>query len=363
MRLLGDPHQLAAVEAGGVLRLIARAGGAVELDQLHRFRTAGEADASLALRDGEDNRTAFDWYRGKGRIVAGNYEAMCDAVFEAWAKDLRKGRTSLMTAADTATVTALNLRAQAWHIEAGTIDTRHTTAARRAERAHRRHHRHPPQPPPHDRARRPRLRQERRHLDHHRDPARRRRRGPPHQHRGRIRLPAPYVAAQCELGYASTIHRAQGMTVDTSHALASARSQREGVYVQLTRGARTNRLYLAIEDGDRLDDVLASIAARRRTQLSATETIAALQHDISAPASCPPSSPTSPNARPQPALTGQLEDALGADRAAWFLAADAYRPDPRAARRRTRPASTFPDSWHAPFPGAVSPTPTTPPRC
>ncbi|MCZ1011971.1 relaxase domain-containing protein [Streptomyces lydicus] len=325
VRLLGDPHQLAAVEAGGVLRLIARAGGAVELDQLHRFRTAGEADASLALRDGEDNRTAFDWYRGKGRIVAGNYEAMCDAVFEAWAKDLRKGRTSLMTAADTATVTALNLRAQAWHIEAGTIDTRHTTALRAGQSAHTgdiivtRLNR-----------RRMTVRGGRdfvkngdtwtiteilpdgdvvvRHT----------------QHRGRIRLPAPYVAAQCELGYASTIHRAQGMTVDTSHALASARSQREGVYVQLTRGARTNRLYLAIEDGDRLDDVLASIAARRRTQLSATETIAALQHDISAPGQLSAEFADVAERATTARLTGQLEDALGADRAAWFLAADAY---------------------------------------
>ncbi|MEI5011955.1 helicase C-terminal domain-containing protein [Streptomyces sp. PmtA] len=85
------------------------------------------------------------------------------------------------------------------------------------------------------------------------------------------------------LGYASTIHRAQGMTVDTSHAIASARSTREGVYVQLTRGARTNRLYVALEDGDRLDDVLAAIAARRRAQMSATESITALQREISAP--------------------------------------------------------------------------------
>ncbi|MFE5406089.1 AAA family ATPase [Streptomyces sp. NPDC056580] len=35
VRLLGDPHPFAAVEAGGALRLISRAGPAVELDQLH----------------------------------------------------------------------------------------------------------------------------------------------------------------------------------------------------------------------------------------------------------------------------------------------------------------------------------------
>ncbi|MEU5241680.1 MobF family relaxase [Streptomyces lydicus] len=325
VRLLGDPHQLAAVEAGGALRLIARAGGAVELDQLHRFRVPGEADASLVLRDGDDPHAAFTWYRDKGRVVAGNYDAMCDAVFEAWANDLGKGLTSLMTAADTQTVTALNLRAQAWHIAAGNVDTRHTAALRAGQRAHvgdtivTRLNR-----------RRMTLRGGRdfvkngdtwtitavlpdgdvvvRHT----------------HHRGRIRLPADYVANQCELGYASTIHRSQGMTVDTSHALASARSNREGVYVQLTRGARTNRLYVAIEDGDRLDDVLASIAARRRAQLSATETIAALQREISAPGQLSAEFADVAERATTARLTGLLEHALGADRAAWFLAADAY---------------------------------------
>lgn len=81
VRLLGDIRQLAAVEAGRVLRLIARAGGAVGLDRLHCFCTPGQADASLPLRDGDDNRAVFDRYRAKGRIVAGTYETMWDAVF------------------------------------------------------------------------------------------------------------------------------------------------------------------------------------------------------------------------------------------------------------------------------------------
>lgn len=325
VRLLGDPHQLAAVEAGGALRLIAQAGGAVELDQLHRFRVPGEADASLVLRDGQDNRAAFDWYRSKGRIVAGSYEAMCDMVFKAWANDLDQGRTSLMTAADTATVTALNLRAQAWHIQAGNVDTRQEAALRAGQRAHvgdvivTRLNR-----------RRMTVRGGKdfvkngdtwtitkilpggdvvvRHT----------------QHRGRIRLPAAYMAAQCELGYASTIHRSQGMTVDTSHALASARSNREGVYVQLTRGARTNRLYVTVEDGDHLDDVLTSIAARRRAQLSATESITALQQEISAPGQLSAQFADVAERATTARLTGVIEHALGADRAAWFMAADAY---------------------------------------
>ncbi|MFJ5817336.1 MobF family relaxase [Streptomyces sp. NPDC093108] len=325
VRLLGDPHQLAAVEAGGALRLISQAGAAVELDQLHRFRVAGEADASLVLRDGEDHRAAFDWYRDKGRIVAGNYDAMCDMVFAAWAKDLGKGLTSLMTAADTATVTELNLRAQAWHIEAGTLDTSRSAALRAGQHAHlgdvivtRLNRRRMTVRGGRDFVKNGDTWQIQKILPGGDVVVRHT------QHRGRIRLPADYMAAQCELGYASTIHRAQGMTVDTSHALASARSNREGVYVQLTRGARTNRLYVAIEDGDRLDDVLASIAARRRAQLSATESIAALQQEIAAPGQLSAEFADVAERATTARLTGLIEHALGTDRAAMFMAADAY---------------------------------------
>ncbi|MFE7779440.1 C-terminal helicase domain-containing protein, partial [Streptomyces sp. NPDC057445] len=134
----------------------------------------------------------------------------------------------------------------------------------------------------------------------------------------------------CELGYASTIHRAQGMTVDTSHALASPRSDREGVYVQLTRGKRTNRLYVAIEDGDRLDDVLAAIAARRRTQLSATESITALHQELSAPGQLAAEFADVAERATTARLTGVLEHTLGLEGAAAFLAADAYRALMRA---------------------------------
>ncbi|MFJ3575923.1 MobF family relaxase [Streptomyces rubiginosohelvolus] len=325
VRLLGDPQQLAAVEAGGALRLIARAGGAVELDQLHRFRVPGEADASLILRDGTDHRAAFAWYRDKDRIVAGTYDAMCDMVFAAWSKDQGKGLTSLMTAADTASVTALNVRAQAWHIAAGTLDTRTWAALRAGQRAHV------------GDTIVTRLNRRRMTVRGGRDFVKNGDTWTVQQilpdgdmvvrhthHRGRIRLPAPYVSAQCELGYASTIHRAQGMTVDTSHALASARSNREGVYVQLTRGARTNRLYVAIEDGDHLDDVLASIAARRRAQLSATESITMLQRETAAPGQLSAEYADVAERATTARLTGLLEHSLGADRAAWFMAADAY---------------------------------------
>lgn len=67
VRLLGDPQQLAAVEAGGALRLIDERVGAVRLEQVHRFTDPDEAAASLRLRTGEAG--ADDFYLERGRVA------------------------------------------------------------------------------------------------------------------------------------------------------------------------------------------------------------------------------------------------------------------------------------------------------
>src|SRR5665811_1206700 len=61
---------------------------------------------------------------------------------------------------------------------------------------------------------------------------------------GRATLPAGYVREHVELGYATTAHRAQGRTVDTSHAFVAATTLREPLYVMATRGRESNRLYV-----------------------------------------------------------------------------------------------------------------------
>ncbi|WP_158252101.1 helicase C-terminal domain-containing protein, partial [Cryobacterium sp. M23] len=80
-----------------------------------------------------------------------------------------------------------------------------------------------------------------------------------------------------ELGYASTIHRAQGMTADTAHVLADSSTSRELVYVGMTRGKEANHLYVETEDAQPMSDVLATIAGHSDGMLSATETIRAEQ--------------------------------------------------------------------------------------
>ena len=51
-------------------------------------------------------------------------------------------------------------------------------------------------------------------------------------------------AQHVELAYAATAHRAQGRTVDTAHAMVSATTTREVLYVSATRGREANLLYV-----------------------------------------------------------------------------------------------------------------------
>src|SRR5690606_14910354 len=56
-----------------------------------------------------------------------------------------------------------------------------------------------------------------------------------HLHADRtITLPADYVAQHVELAYATTVTRAQGMTVDTGHALMTPGMSRQQAYPALT---------------------------------------------------------------------------------------------------------------------------------
>jgi hypothetical protein len=67
--------------------------------------------------------------------------------------------------------------------------------------------------------------------------------------RGRVTLPAAYVAEHVELGYAITAHRAQGATVDTAHLVVHSSSMtREAFYVAMTRGRLSNVAYVATDE-------------------------------------------------------------------------------------------------------------------
>ena len=106
-----------------------------------------------------------------------------------------------------------------------------------------------------------------------------------HTRNGRtVTLPADYVQASVELGYASTMHTAQGVTADTMHGIVTGEESRQQLYTMLTRGRSANHVYLSVVgDGDphaviNLDNVhprsatelLEQVLARDATPQSAT---------------------------------------------------------------------------------------------
>jgi hypothetical protein len=66
-----------------------------------------------------------------------------------------------------------------------------------------------------------------------------------------VRLPNNYVRTSTGLGYATTIHAAQGVSADTMHGLVTGQESRQQLYTMLTRGRTANHLYLqVVGDGD-----------------------------------------------------------------------------------------------------------------
>jgi hypothetical protein len=66
-----------------------------------------------------------------------------------------------------------------------------------------------------------------------------------------VRLPPDYVRTSTGLGYATTIHSAQGVSADTMHGLLTGQESRQQLYTMLTRGRHANHLYLqVVGDGD-----------------------------------------------------------------------------------------------------------------
>ena len=59
--------------------------------------------------------------------------------------------------------------------------------------------------------------------------------------RGQVTLPPDYVAEHVALGYALTVHKAQGQTVDQAIVLVDEQMTAEQLYVAMSRGREENR--------------------------------------------------------------------------------------------------------------------------
>jgi hypothetical protein len=248
VRLIGDDQQLAAIGAGGVLRDIQASHGAVRLTELHRFADPAEAAASLALRGGRPEAVGF--YLDRQRVHIGDLATITQNLFDAWRADHNDGLDSIMLAPTRDLVAELNRLARAHRLaaaptagpEVGLADGNRASAGeliitRRNDRRLRTSasdwvkngDRWTVLTADHDgglRAQHPRT--------------------------GRtIQLSTSYVRDFVELGYATTIHTAQGITADTMHGLITGNQSRQLLYTMCTRGRLNNHIYLQlVGDGD-----------------------------------------------------------------------------------------------------------------
>ncbi|WP_052493337.1 MobF family relaxase [Rhodococcus sp. MEB064] len=286
VRLIGDDQQLASVASGGVLRDIHDRVGALSLSQVVRFRDSAEGAASLALRDGDD--AALGFYIDHGRVHVGSIRAATDDAYTAWTADRDAGKDSIMLAPTRELVAELNTRART-----DRLDASDTSVGREAPLADglfasigdtvrtRSNDRRNPL------SQTDWVRNGDRWIveDVTVDGALLVR----HLELGRtVTLDADYVQSATELGYAGTVHSAQGSTADTCHVVATGDETRQLAYVALTRGRQENHLYLATaSEGDlhtamtergllpptAVDD-LRTILRRDGAQVSAHSTLA-----------------------------------------------------------------------------------------
>jgi ATP-dependent exoDNAse (exonuclease V) alpha subunit len=250
--LVGDPGQLDAIDAGGVLGWLDRQGKTARLSTIWRFEQAWEQDASLMLRSGDFSAVAE--YNSHGRVKHGTYLDMVDQAYLSWQADTKAGKASILIAAENDTVSMLNQRAQADRVIQGDVDAEHavpvsdgsragrgdTVIARRNDRAI--------VDSSGDFIRNGTM------LDVVRADKRdgsltavRRDTG------ATVSLNRDYVETSVELGYATTAHRSQGLTVDTGHTVVTqGRLTRELLYVSMTRGRTGNHAY--VSETDPVDD-------------------------------------------------------------------------------------------------------------
>ena len=248
--LAGDQEQLAAVEGGGAMMLLADRLGYVQLAEPVRFTAAWERAASLRLRAGDV--TALDEYDQHGRIRGAPPDHATDQAGRAYLATYLTGRNVLLMASDWSRCRELSARIRDDLIHLGLVDNgRSIRIADGAEasagdliicRAN--DHRLEAGEPGRALANGDILRIEaitrrgiivRRLLDPDRTTDQRRFTDRAFRYDG-------YQSA--DLAYAVTGHSAQGATVHTGIALVSGGEDRQWLYPAMTRGTDVNLAFV-----------------------------------------------------------------------------------------------------------------------
>ncbi|OJG06119.1 ATP-dependent RecD-like DNA helicase [Pseudonocardia autotrophica] len=238
--LVGDTRQLGAVGPGGALHDVAHHGITYELSEVRRFAAGWERGASLELRDATVD--ALDAYQRHGRLVDGGTADQAEsAASRAWLADTLAGHDALLIVGsnDVAARVGAALRAQLvelGRVEQGGVQLGNGTVAGVGDQV-----------------------QARRNgwaligfEGNTKAPINRSTytvtglRGDggltvtPTLGGDPLQLPPDYVRDHLSLAYASTVHAAQGRTVDRAHTVVGSTTDASALYVGMTRGRASN---------------------------------------------------------------------------------------------------------------------------
>lgn len=262
MVLAGDPAQLGAVGAGGMMALLA--GGEAEtysLTDVRRFTDGWERAASLRLRAGD--ASVVREYDRHGRILdGGTPEDAAAMAGRAYVADRLAGKTSVIVTGTNEDAAKLSTGVRDRLIGLGlveaegvSLDRDGTTAGVGDVVAARK-------------------------IDWNSGVLNRRQyevleiragggmrvvsmaTGATHE------LSPEYVAEHVSLGYAGTIHSTEGQTLDTGHEVMDARTARDAAYVGMTRGRESNTAYV-VTCGDEPDPLAPNIGVRQEERRTA----------------------------------------------------------------------------------------------
>ncbi|MGY4770307.1 MobF family relaxase (plasmid) [Kribbella sp. CWNU-51] len=254
--LVGDHRQLAAVGAGGGMELVTANALTHELTETRRFQAGWEGPASLRLRDGDES--VLEEYHRQGRILDGGHlEAAQRSAADAWLADHLTGLHTLLIVDTNHQAAELSAQLRARLVDYRLVDDERTAWLASTG----------------NRVGRGDLIQTRLNAWHL------------HGYRGNKRaalnrdeflvtevlddgglrvaplirgtrqpvegetmvLPASYVREWVALGYAATVHSSQGLTVDSSHLVATQNTSVYALYVAMTRGRAANTAHVVTQ--------------------------------------------------------------------------------------------------------------------
>lgn len=257
--LVGDAEQLQAIEAGAAFRALTERHGAAEITEIRRQREAWQRDATRELATGRTS-DALDRYEAAGKVVGHETRALAREALVAGWNEVRQTdpvASQVMLAHTRADVAELNQLARVRMRESGALGEDRVLATERGERTF----------APGDRLMF--LRNERSlavkngslgvveaiegtrltvRLDG--------------EERRQIAFDLKDYA-HFDHGYASTIHKSQGVTVDQAHLLATEGLDRHAAYVGMSRHRDVLSVHYGSDDFKDRDQLARTLSRER----------------------------------------------------------------------------------------------------